>query len=134
MHTETHAMVPVDPPDTSEFSQCQHTQAPKRVSADPVPVAADPHWGFRFLDSSQVAPAPDLEDPTLEVLVQLSIVESKEEVPFVDLPPADSIQGISRETDAWSLSGPLSAQHVRPARPWGLNFANMGSVSSLFQA
>ena len=99
-------MVPVDPLDTSEFSQSQQTQAPKMLSADPVPVAADPHWGFRFLDSSQVAPAPDLEDPTSGVLEQLSFVESQEELPIVHLPPADSVQGISRETSAWSLSGP----------------------------
>ena len=133
MHTETQAVVPVHSLDTSEFSQSQQTQAPKRLSADPVPVAADPHWGFRFLDNSQVAPAPDLEDPTSGVLEQLSFVESQEELPKVHLLPADSIQGISRETSAGSLSGPPSAQHLRPARLRGLIFAIMGSVSSLFQ-
>ena len=107
VHTETHAVVPVE---------------------------ADPHWGFRFFDSSQVARAPDLEDPTSGVLEQLSFVESQEELPIVHLSPADSIQGISRETSAWSLSGPSSAQHLRPARLWGLIFAIMGSASSLFQA
>ena len=81
-----------------------------------VPVEADPHWGFRFFDSSQVARAPDLEDPTSGVLEQLSFVESQEELPIAHLPPADPIQGISRETSAWSLSGPPSAQHLRPAR------------------
>ena len=40
VHTETHAVVPDDPLDTS-VSQSQQTQAPKRLSADPVPVAAD---------------------------------------------------------------------------------------------
>ena len=89
MHTETHAVVHVDPLDTSEFSQSQQTQAPKRPSADPVPVAADPHLGFRFLGSSQVATAPDLEDPTSGVLEQHSFVESQEELPIVHLLPAD---------------------------------------------
>ena len=106
VYTETHPVVHVDPLDTSEFSQSQQTQAPKRLSADPVPVAADPHLGFRFLDRSQVATAPDLEDPTSGVLEQLSFVESQEELPVAHLPPADSVQGISRETSPWSLSGP----------------------------
>ena len=98
-----------------------------------VPVEADPHWGFRFFDSSQVARAPDLEDPTSGVLEQLSFVESQEELPIAHLPPADPIQGISRETSAWSLSGPPSAQHLRPARLRASIFAIMGSASSLFQ-
>ena len=125
--------MPVDPLDTSEFAQSQQTQAPKRLSADPVPVAADPHLGFRFLDSSQVAPAPDLEEPTSGVLEQLSFVESQEEWPLVHLPPqiqfnefhAKRALGLSQVPLLLSICG----QPVFGAS----FFAIMGSVSSLFQ-